>query len=453
MKKIKIILGLLIMSGFATAQEINQEKMDRDLEVAETILKGLVETKQTHVFWLGRDKQINAEYIEDYGVIITLPDEKNVFQFNMNKIYSRWPEVSEAVNYAIEDLESDNYITYYSQSTNSNQDSAQQKAMQERQREQMERHAEQMERHQEQMEKHQEELESQQEKWEVRQRDLEARQHDIEERARSFALRTLKSLNTDSISKVNFDKNLENIKLFMLDYGHIISQLKDDDKIKIIAKSNESNIYRVDNGTVERANNFNEFSAEIEMKDVRAYQSGKLTKEEAEKRIKINTKEDATPLAKDVAVFKSIMNRLYEADLSDTYFLKSDIKHQKIEGLGIIFYLNMASSQKAETYYSMPTQGNTQYNQTERSEKVKALYPQFETDLINNIFEYGKNISSLGDDAKLIFKVNNTECRGCGIPEKFEILINGETLKALKSGKMNEKEAKKEMKIITGKMQ
>jgi hypothetical protein len=453
MKKIIITIGIIAVCGSIFAQDINQEKMNRDLEVAETILKGLVDNKQGQTFWLSRERQINAQHIEGYGVVITLPIEKNAFQFNVSRVYSRWPEVSEAVNYAIEDLESENDISYYYHVDTSKQDNDDLNTVLKNQRKEQEKKQEQWENKQEQWENEQEQLENQQAKWEFRQRDLEQRQYDIEQRARSFALRTLKSLNTDSMNRADFNKNLENIKIFMLDYGQVISQLKDAERIKIISKGTDNSYYRTENGTMEQESKYNEFSAEIQMKDVRAYQNGKLSKEEAENRIKINNKNEEKPIGKDLAVFKSVINRLYQSDLSETYFLKSDISTEEVEGLGTILYLEMASSQKTNQYFSMPTQGNLQFNQSERDDKVKALYPKFEEDLINNILEYGKYLSSMADNAKLIFKVTITECKGCGIPAQLEIQVESSTLKALKSGKIDEKVARKEIKIVEGRTQ
>ncbi len=436
MKKIHIIIGFIFIAATAMSQGINYEKMNRDLEVAETILKGLIDNKQNQVFWLGREKQIDAQYLEGYGVLITIPIEKNVFEFNMAKVYRKWPEVSDAINYAIEDLESAGVYRISEQQFDT---------LKKVEIDDVNKVAEERQKQSEYQQKH----------WEERQRELEEKQHDIEERARSFALRTLKSLNADSVNTANYNKNLENIKVFMLDYGHIISHLKDEDKIKIISKgqNNKNYYYRTENGRMEQSNDYNEFSAEIKMKDVRAFQKGDLSKEEAESRIKINNKNEEKPLAKDIAVFKSIMDRLYKSDLSETYYLKSGISHEEIEALGIIIYLEMASSQRINDYFSMPTQGNQKFSQSERDEKVKAIYPQFEEELINNILEYGKNISSLGEDDKLIFKVNITECNGCGIPENLEIQIDSKTLKYLKSGKMDEKAAKKELKVVQGNMQ
>ncbi|MCK5699989.1 MAG: hypothetical protein KAI29_02515, partial [Cyclobacteriaceae bacterium] len=71
MKKILIILIIPILFGFKTGQEIDEKKMNRDLEIAKNILATLIKTG-SNSFYGGTS--IEASYIKDYGVVFTIPE-------------------------------------------------------------------------------------------------------------------------------------------------------------------------------------------------------------------------------------------------------------------------------------------------------------------------------------------------------------------------------------------
>ena len=69
--KIGLITAFTLLSVAVFAQNIDMERMNRDLEVAKDILHSLVGQNEGYVMW-GRN--IEASYLEDYGVIFTLPN-------------------------------------------------------------------------------------------------------------------------------------------------------------------------------------------------------------------------------------------------------------------------------------------------------------------------------------------------------------------------------------------
>ena len=71
MKKILIILIVPILFGFKKGQEIDEKKMNRDLEIAKNILATLIKT-ESNSFYGGTS--IEASYIKDYGVVFTIPE-------------------------------------------------------------------------------------------------------------------------------------------------------------------------------------------------------------------------------------------------------------------------------------------------------------------------------------------------------------------------------------------
>lgn len=83
MKKLLIYTGILLFSMPVMAQEIDQARMDRDLEVAKNVLQTLFNQDRNRMFW-GRN--IEAVYLEGYGVIFTLPEHMSYVEVRMPRI-------------------------------------------------------------------------------------------------------------------------------------------------------------------------------------------------------------------------------------------------------------------------------------------------------------------------------------------------------------------------------
>jgi hypothetical protein len=415
MKKYSLIIALCLFVGTTLAQEIDNQKMEKDLQVAQTVLNSLVkDNRSIHMGNHSRDKQ--TQYIEGYGVILSLP-RNNVFGFAFTPEMPPMPDISSAIAKSFEVIE-DIQIDI--------EDG-----------EELEAEA-------------QAELEKERAE---RRKELALRQAELEKRAAvAMGRAQFKIQQMDSMREEKVAENTDNVIDFLLDYGHLISQLKDSDKILVMEKGQDVRFYR-DAGRVERLKT-NRLSVEANVKDIRAFQAGKIDRKEAKSRITVNTEKEEKPLAKDLTLFQTIIKRLYARDLSDTYYINGDMPSEQIDGLGVIFYMDMVSSIKSGSDgWDVPTQEKKNLSQEERDKLIKSLYPKFEEDLKSNIIEYAQNVSSLSDGEQLIFKVSVTKCEGCAIPETLELQLKSKTLKDLKSGKINENQAKKDMKLIKGKLQ
>ncbi|WKK81445.2 hypothetical protein [Marivirga arenosa] len=413
MKRYSLIVALFLMGMISFAQDIDKAKMNKDLKVAQTVLNSLVNDNRS-ANW-GNNNEEQAQYIEDYGVILTMPRNR-AFAFTIAPEMPPMPDFSNAIARSfevIEDIRIDIEDEELDEETRA-----------EIEAERAERRAELAE----------------------RQAELERRAEIAMERAQ------VKILQMDSMRNEKIAENKEQVIEFLLDYGQLISQLKDSDKILVMEKGQDMRFYRNAQGV--EAVKSNRLSIEAKVSDLRAFQKGKIDREEAKSRIVINQKAEVKPLAKDLTLLQTIMRRLYAKDLSDTYYLNSRMPYDQIEGLGVIFYMDMVSSiRSGSDFWNVPTQDREDLIQEERDELIKSLYPQFEEELIDNILEYGKNVNSLADDEQLIFKVGITKCTDCGIPETLELQVKGKTLKDLKSGKINQNQALNDLKVIKGALQ
>lgn len=414
MKRYSLIIALCLLSGSILAQTIDNQKMEKDLKVAQTVLNSLVnENKSMHWSSDSRDKQ--TQYIEGYGVILSLP-KNNVFGFAFAPEMPPMPDISEAIAKSFEVIE-DIQIDIDGEEIDAEARAEMEKERAERRKELAERQAE-----------------------------LEKRAAVAMERAQ-FKIQQM-----DSMREKKVVENTENVIDFLLDYGHLISQLKDSDKILVMEKGQDIRFFR-DAGRVEQLK-INRLSVEANVKDLRAFQEGKINREEAKSRIVVNEKKEVKPLEKDITLFQTILKRLYARDLSETYYLNGGMPHEQIDGLGIIFYMDMVSSiRSGGEGWNVPTQDKENISQEERDELIKSLYPKFEEELKNNIIEYGKNVKSLADNEQIIFKVGITKCEGCEIPETLELQVKGKTLNELRSGKLNDSQAIKQIMVVKGNLQ
>lgn len=100
--------------------------------------------------------------------------------------------------------------------------------------------------------------------------------------------------------------------------------------------------------------------------------------------------------------------------------------------------------------YIMPTVGLENVDQETRDKTVKELYPKFEQELKENIVEYGRTLKSLKDDEVLVFQVQMTRCTGCKIPSSLEYTVKSTVLKDFNNGKLNKNGALSKVELKKG---
>jgi hypothetical protein len=222
---------------------------------------------------------------------------------------------------------------------------------------------------------------------------------------------------------------------FILDYGDFISQLKPEEKI-IVTNQGDRHQFYFNSGKRSR------ISVEGNMADVTALKQGKLTRDQAFKKLTVVNTESIETKEPDMEMMSSIFSRLYRPDLSQTYFTEGNVYYERLKDYGIIFYMQMVSSIGSDfNKFNMPTVRLENIDQKTRDNKVIELYPLFEKDLKENILEYGRTLKSLKDDELLVFNVGLTKCNSCGIPSTLEVSIKSSVLKDFGAGKIDKNAA------------
>jgi hypothetical protein len=103
--------------------------------------------------------------------------------------------------------------------------------------------------------------------------------------------------------------------------------------------------------------------------------------------------------------------------------------------------------------FRMPTLGLSDLDMEAKNKKIKEIYPKFEQTLKEDILEYGRTVKSLNDNEVLVFQVKVTKCKECGIPSTLEYTVKGDVLRDFNAAKLDRDSALKKISIKKAAMQ
>lgn len=382
--RVQILICSVIMfsmkSGFA--QKVDQERMERDIAVAENVLGTLIKQqfeKQKMFFPL----EIKSNYQAGYGITFYIPTDYTtpiVFSLPDDHFFYR------------EERGQDPNVNYSYQYEDSG-------------------------------------------------KDTEPKIADGKERLSLKDKKKEKSkTNMDSLRDSYNQKVIEASKTFLVDYGDMLTQLVPTERIIV---SNQGDQPRVWVNQYFNTPNRTHLSIEALKGDLIQYKQNKITREQALSKIKVINTESVDEVEPDLELLSSIFTRLYRPDLSKTFFVLDNIYFERLKDYGVVYYMQALSAQELgyTKRYVMPTVGLDNIDQAMRDKTVKELYPKFEQDLKDNILEYGRTLKSLKDEEVLVFQVKMTRCVDCKIPSSLEYTVKSSVLKDFNAGKINKNAA------------
>jgi hypothetical protein len=257
-------------------------------------------------------------------------------------------------------------------------------------------------------------------------------------------------IDMDSVRDVYNQRVIEASKTFIVDYADMIAQLQPGEKIVI---SNQGNQPRMWVGRYFDAPQRTHLSIEAVKSDLTQLRQGKITREQALAKIKVVNTETVSEVEPDLELFSSIIGRLYSQDLAKTFFIGDQIYFERLKDFGAIYYMQVYSGIERGEFsnrYVMPTLGLDDVDQETRDKKVKEMYPKFEKELKENMLEYGRTIKSLKDEELLVIQVTITRCKGCNIPSTLELTVKGSVLKEFNAGKVDQSTAMTKINVKKG---
>lgn len=411
MKKIAYFVIAILGCQTLLAQNIDEQKMNRDLEVAKNILATLMKN-ETEMFWGGTG--IEADYVQGYGVIFTLP--RHFVYFNQVPPAIKPPDVKvigKVPSYAIvigNDEDEDNPDEQEELKGTEKSDSISEKK-------------------EIRININDERLKIMQE-----QKKMAEEQAKFAEKQAKFSEKQAHMLQDEMQNRMNdWQNNLKegNEKMektmitFLADYADLISQLRPDDKIMIKQESPYEEFSIVgwgDNNDSESENAFNGQSMEVSKEDITAYKSGKISLDEFKNRINIKRDTPSRKVA-DLEMFANIFKQYYSPKLSQTYFTEGTPSYDVLENYGVIYKINTYSAYMEGDLYRMPALAGDKVNSEERKKTIESLYPKFVNDIKNFIIDYGRTIRSLSGNDILMLKIRLTRCEECSIPKSIDVSV------------------------------
>jgi hypothetical protein len=377
-----VCIGLVFQSNVSVAQKIDDERMNRDIEVAENVLATLIkqELNQKQGFF---PLEVKGNYLPGYGVTFRIPGDASLMPswFGNNAVI--WSN-GRAGSYSVTTPSPDVQVIERS-------------AREEREEAEEAAHGT------------------------YRLKDKE---------------KNRRKVNADSLREAYNGLIIKAAKDFVLDYGDFISQLGPNEKIVVTNQGGDYKSWYFEN------QKRTHIAVEGVKSDITGLKQGKLTRDQALSKLKVINTESVDVKEPDMELLSSIFSRLYRPDLSTTFFTENNINYERLRDYGAIFHMQVFSGYNADYQkYNMPTVDLEDVDQTTRDKKVVELYPKFEQEIKENIVEYGRTIKSLKDEENLIFNVTLTKCKGCGIPSNIEFAIKASVLKDFNAGKLDKSAA------------
>lgn len=397
-KWIGLMVALMMLHAPIFGQNIDEERMSRDLKVAENILGSLSGGNSRSIFY----NDVESTYLPGYGVVFSIPTRLMVIATG-----------SSGANIFFAPGDRSSYTIQ------SSDESRQEYIIKEEIKVKLEEEKAKMKEEKAKMKEEMAKIE--------------------EEKARSRVGRSISSSATESdeLNKKSEEAMKEQMTIFLADYADLIGQLQPTDRIVVQTRGRSERLYFGGNNIQKNPG----MSAQILKSELIAYKQGKMTRDELIKKIEFTSNENKE-VAKDVELFSSIFARLYEPDLSSTYYTSArSIGYTKLDGFGITFNMKVYSSSSDEGLHTIRTTGESGLSQEERNARVNAMYPEFERTFKENLLDYGRTVKSLKEDEKIIFNVELTECKGCEMPEAIEVTVSGKTLKSYDSGDLSRNKA------------
>lgn len=441
----KKIVASIVLSGLVIgtmAQTSGEDRMERDIQVAENVLGSLIKQQIGDNILMPVD--VEGSYRPGLGITFSVPNNSLLNWIVVPKA-PRAPRVKvyggqgNGYSYTIETDEEGEVVSEEFHGRSGNE-------------EEMERSDRERARSEEERARSEQRRASSEEE---RARAEEDRARSMERQAsreldRSWGAVTVTG-SSDAAEKDSKEYNkflIEAAKLFLADYSTILSQLKSEERITITNRGHEGgNRYWRFMGDEKRFF----LSVEAAGTDIKQYQSGKLNREQFMAKIKVVESEVDAERSQDLELLTTIFDRLYQPDLSRTFFTEENTYYERLKDYGAVFYMQVFSSNQLDRgYYNMPTIQAERVSQEERDKKVTELYPTFEKELKENILEYGRTLKSLKPEEILVFNVKLTKCDQCGIPSTLELSVKSSVLADYMSGKLDKNAALAKMEVKKG---
>ncbi len=229
------------------------------------------------------------------------------------------------------------------------------------------------------------------------------------------------------------------IKEFLADYGNLIHQLKPSDKIVVKSSNHGPQMMFVRGGNHGKMDMHPPTtSVEVEVEDLLAYESQDIERGELYDRITVRELVHDPAKEPQLHIFATMLERLYQSDLSDNYYLAKAPFFDREEGFGVTYHLKFYSSKVFDdNRYSLPTIGEKDLSEEKRNEIVEGMYPGFLKGLKAHLLDYAHILKNLDASEMLVLQIELTQCKGCDMPEEIEVAVKKAVIDGYRKGDLS----------------
>lgn len=426
MKKVRLIWAFMIAASATMAQEIDPNRMNRDLKIAEDIISTIFKNEAGSGHFLAVSPK--ATYVPGFGVMINVNSSGHFYSEKFGKNFNfTWEDGIAPVVIDVDELKEIEM-------------EAERLALEAQELAKM--HEMKGEVDEERMREIQEHAKEMKEK--AREKEEKLRES-VDQRVSKQVMVIKDDADREAFKKETKELYRKVMTNYLTDYADLIGQLGNDEKVMLTSEIGGSG-----HGFVFGKDFSSKVSAAAMKKDISSYRSGKLTRDKFIDTI-VFTDEAGAKKSPDLELLSSIFQRMYKVDLATTYYCNASIPYEQLESFGAIFKMKVYSSTSyGKDNHKITTLGKSGLTQKERDEIVDSMYPQFLSELKANILDYGKTVKSLNENEQLIFQVNLTQCIGCQMPKQIDVSIPISVLLLYDSGKIKREDALKKFNVKEG---
>ena len=233
---------------------------------------------------------------------------------------------------------------------------------------------------------------------------------------------------------------VQQVKDFLADYAHLNRSLQDNHSIMVKLGNRRfgERWFSFAHGKKQDINK--NITIQVAFSDVSSYQDGEISRDDLFDRIQVDEK-DVLGAEPEFEIFGNVLEDVFSSSNSNSYYMNGSPNYERIEDLGIKYYLRVYSSYRMNSNrYRMPTLGLEDISDDERNSHVEDLYPVFVDDFKKAILDYGSILKNIEDDEPVSFVIRLTQC-DCEIAEQIEVSVTKEIIEQYRNDELSESDA------------
>lgn len=282
-------------------------------------------------------------------------------------------------------------------------------------------------------------------------------------RNRGFAV-----LGDDDVAEEQLDREeiIQNTATqFLTNYAFLLHQLEPSDKVLLnfVDDWEEAAIINPFPGNRKSKQRTATLTAEVEYQHVKAFKSRQIDEAAFLEKVRFSEADDEHKEDSDIEMLITILNRLYDEDMSETFVIYDAGHYTTITGLGVIVELEVNHAEEDDNYNTRSSardSWNFNYGSNnndcrcpdddKKRSRADSLFSvnfkPFLQSFKENLVEYGQTVQSLNENEILIFRLHFDD--GSDDGKLVDVSVSQEVLNEYAAQSINFKSAVAKVKVV-----